>query len=116
MRVSLLLQKHLRIVISHTKCMQMWLDFGGAESLAQVLPTYYNIQELWLYDNAITVDGACLIMQSAITNTKCEAVWVDPIYENGGDTEKLMIILNKRVRQGMYNKKAVLMLWHTYIR
>ena len=88
------------------------LTFSGAESLAQVLPTYYNIEELWLYDNAITVDGARLIMQSAITNTKCEAVWVDPIYENDGDMEKLMITLNKRVRQEVYNKKAVLMLWH----
>lgn len=73
------------------------ITLNGAETLAQVLPTYHNIEELWLYGNAITVNGARLIMRSAIYDTKCEAVWVNPIYENDNDVEKLINVLDKRV-------------------
>ena len=75
-------------VLDTSKC---GITFDGAKSLAQSLPSYNNIEELWLYHNAITVDGVRLIMQSAITTTKCQAVWVDPMYVNDGNVEKLMI-------------------------
>ena len=75
------------------------ITFNGADSLAKVLPTYHNMEELWLFDNVLTVDGAHLIMQSAITNTTCEAVWVDSIYENDSEVGKLMAALDRKVRQ-----------------
>ena len=93
-------------ILNVSKC---GITFNGAKLLAQSLPAYHNIEELWLYHNAITVDGVHLIMQSAIATTKCEAVWVDPMYINDGSVKKLMIYtLDERpkVRKIIYyNKK-----------
>lgn len=45
------------------------ITFTGAKSLAEALLVNSSIKELWLMRNSITVEGARLIVSSALCNT-----------------------------------------------
>ena len=75
------------------------INFFGIKSLSSVLLTNQSIQELWLYDNPITVDGAYLIMQSAVNNKFCQFVLINDEYEDDINIKKLKTVLNKRRKQ-----------------
>ena len=70
----------------------------GATSLAAALSSNHTIRELWLRNNAITVEGALLIVKSAVDNTVCQYVWINAEYGNG-EVKKMLNILEDRRRQ-----------------
>ena len=79
------------------------ITFTGVRSLAAALSTNQNIRTLLLWHNPITVDGACLIMKSAVDNGECEFVSIDYEYEDDDQVKEMMTILNDRRRQHVRN-------------
>ena len=70
------------------------ITLTGARSLGGAISSNHTIRELWLGGNPITVEGALLIVKSAVDNTVCQHVWIDE-YEND-EIKKKMIILDRR--------------------
>ena len=77
---------------------QCGITLTGATSLAAALSSNHTIRELWLEDNPITVEGALLIVKSAVDNTVCQRVRIDNDYKND-EIKKIMNILEERIRQ-----------------
>ena len=75
------------------------ITFTGVRSLASALSTNQNIKRLKLMNNSITVDGARLIMKSAVDNGVCEGVGIDIKYEADDQVKEMIAILNKREKQ-----------------
>ena len=78
------------------------ITFTGVISLASALSTNRNIKMLWLLNNSITVDGARLIMKSAVDNGVCEIVGIDDEYKDD-EVKEMKTILNDRIRQNVRN-------------
>ena len=74
------------------------ITLTGARSLATALYSSNTIRVLWLNRNPITVEGALLIVNSAVHNTVCQLVVIDDEYEND-EIQKMMNILEYRRRQ-----------------
>ena len=74
------------------------ITLTGARSLAEALSSNKTIIVLGLRGNAITVEGALLIVKSAVHNTVCEHVEIDDKYEND-EVKKMMNILEYGRRQ-----------------
>ena len=74
------------------------ITLTGARSLATALYSSNTIRELWLGGNPITVEGALLIVNSAVHNTVCQGVGIDDEYKND-EIQKMMNILEDRRRQ-----------------
>ena len=74
------------------------ITLTGARSLATALYSSNTVRELWLEGNPITVEGALLIVNSAVHNTVCQYVLIDDTYKNDG-IHKMMNILEDRRRQ-----------------
>ena len=66
----------------------------GAISISQALMVNRNIRELWLYHNEITVEGARLIIKSAVDNGVCEHVGTN--FYNDEELMKMITILDDR--------------------
>ena len=79
------------------------ITFTGVQSLAKALSTNHNIRELELSGNPITVDGARLIMKSAVDNGVCEYVLIDNEYEDDDEVKEMITILDDRRRQNVRN-------------
>ena len=82
----------------------------GVTSLAAALSSNQNIRELDLYGNPISLDGARLIMKTAVDNGVCEYVsigsmYVDVEYEYDNDEEikRMRTILDDRRKQNVSN-------------
>ena len=73
------------------------ITLHGATMLAAALSSNHTIRTLDLWYNAITVEGALLIVKSAVDNTVCQSVGIDE-YENY-EVKKMMNILEERWRQ-----------------
>ena len=78
------------------------ISFVGVRSLAVASQ---NIKKLYLKDNPITVDGAYLIMKSAVENGVCEYVEIDDEYKNDKEVKKMTTILDDRRTQNVRNHK-----------
>ena len=76
---------------------QCGITLTGAKSLAEVLSSNHTIRELVLWDNPITVEGALLIVKSAVDNTACQHLWIDDEYKND-EVKKMMKIFEDRNR------------------
>ena len=74
------------------------ITLHGATMLAAALSSNHTIRELSLMNNAITAEGALLIVKSAVDNTVCQYVDIDDEYEND-EIKKMMKILKDRRRQ-----------------
>ena len=83
--------------------MNCGITFTGVRPLAAGLSTNQSIRILWLYGNPITVDGARLIMKSAVDNGVCEIVDIDDEYEDDDEVKEMKTILNDRRRQDVRN-------------
>ena len=83
--------------------MKCGITFTGVRSLAAALSTNQNIRRLWLWDNPITIDGARLIMKSAVDNGVCEYVGIDHEYKDDDQVKEMMTILDDRGRQDVRN-------------
>ena len=75
--------------------MRCGITFTGVRSLAAALSTNQNIRELWLMNNPITVDGARLIMKSAVDNGVCKYVGIDNEYEDNQVKEMRTILCDR---------------------
>ena len=71
----------------------------GATSLAAALSSNHTIRELWLHRNPITVEGALLIVKSAVDNTVCQDVGINGEYWKNDEVSQIMTILGERRRQ-----------------
>ena len=81
---------------------QCGISVVGVTSLAVASQ---NIKKLYLRDNPITVDGAQLIMKSAVENGVCEYVEIDDKYKNDKEVKKMTTILDDRRTQNVRNHK-----------
>ena len=79
------------------------ITFTGVRSLPAALSTNQSIKMLWLYGNPITVDGARLIMKSAVDNGVCEIVGIDNEYNDDNEVKEMKTILDDRRRQDVRN-------------
>ena len=68
----------------------------GAKNLATALSTSQTVKILGLHDNSITVDGARLVLQSAVKYELCEFVSISDDYERDIEVQKNMTILHTR--------------------
>ena len=74
------------------------ITLTGAKSLAAALLSNHTIRELVLWSNPITVEGALLIVKSAVDNIVCQHVGIDGKYKND-EIKKMMNILKDRRRR-----------------
>ena len=78
------------------------ISFVGVRSLAVA---FQSIKKLNLRFNPITVDGAQLIMKSAVENGVCEYVKINDEYKNDKEVKKMTTILDDRRTQNVRNHK-----------
>ena len=83
--------------------MRCGIGLVGVTSLAAALSSNQNIRELWLNFNPISLDGARLIMKSAIDNGVCENVRISSEYKDDKEIKRMMTILDDRRRQRVRN-------------
>ena len=74
------------------------ITLTGARSLATALYSSNTVRKLHLWGNPITVEGALLILNSAVHNTVCQDVLINYEYKND-EIQKMMKILRYRRRQ-----------------
>ena len=79
------------------------ITFTGVTSLAAALSTNQNITELWLMGNLITVDGARLILKSAVDNAVSKIVGIDNEYKDDEKVKETKTLLDDRRRQDVRN-------------
>jgi len=73
------------------------ITFTGVKLLAEALSTNQNIRQIGLWGNTIEVEGARLILQTAVNNGTCYAIGVNYEYEEEDDeVDKMMTILYHR--------------------
>ena len=68
----------------------------GVRSLAESLSSNRNIKKIWLHGNPITVDGARLIIKSAVDNGVCEYVGISDEYNNDNEVKRMRASLDDR--------------------
>ena len=86
--------------ISELDVSKCGITLTGARSLATALYFSNTIRGLMLYRNPITIQGALLIVNSAVCSTVCQYVWIDKKYEND-EVQMMMDILRERRRQNV---------------
>ena len=74
------------------------ITLTGARSVASALSSNHTIRVLWLRGNPITVEGALLIVKSAVDNTVCHYVDIHDEYKND-EIKKMMNTLEDRWKQ-----------------
>ena len=79
-------------ILNVNKC---GITLTGARSLAEALSSNHTIRQLWLMNNPITVEGALLIVKSAVDNTACQCVGINDEYKND-EIKKMMNILEDK--------------------
>ena len=84
--------------ISKLDVSECGITLTGARSLATALYSGNTVRELWLEGNPITVEGALLIVNSAVHNTVCQYVRINYEYKND-EIQKMMNILEDRRRE-----------------
>ena len=75
---------------------QCGITVTGAKELATGLSVNQSIIELRIYINPITVEGARLILQSAVNNRVCKEVYINDEYEEDNEVQKMINILETR--------------------
>ena len=83
------------------------ITLTGARSLAAGLLVNNSVRRLYVSDNPITVEGARLILQSAVDNGVCQEV--DSDYHDDDEVKKMMIILKQRQEVGEDNNFNVML-------
>ena len=79
------------------------ITFTGVTSLAEGLSTNQSIRILRLNVNPITVDGARLILKSAVDNGVCEIVGINHEYKGDDKVKEMKTILHDRSRKNVGN-------------
>ena len=86
--------------ISELYIRECGITLTGARSLAAGLLVNNSVRMLFLSINPITVEGARLILQSAVDNGVCQSVYIDQDYKDDNEVKKMMIILKQRQQVG----------------
>ena len=71
----------------------------GAKALAECLVNNHNIKLLDVMYNAITGNGAIVILEAAVTNKVCEEVMIISQYKSDDKAKEMISILEERKRQ-----------------
>ena len=92
-------------VLHYTRITELYIrgcgiTLHGAKSLATALKINHIITKLQIGDNLITVEGAGMILQSAVDNGVCQEVWINDEYWIDNRVKRLMEILENREKQG----------------
>ena len=85
----------------------------GVTSLAAALSSNQNIIVLWLSDNPISLEGARLILKSAVDNGVCNYVIISSEYWDDEEVKRMMTILDDRrqdVRNILYDVIIIVMI------
>ena len=85
------------------------ITLTGARSLAAGLLVNNSVRVLYVSDNPITVEGARLILQSAVDNGVCQLVDINRDYKDDDEVKKMMIILEQRQVVGEDNNFNVML-------
>ena len=75
------------------------ITLHGATILAAALSSNHTVRVLELKGNPITVEGALLIVKSAVVNTVCQYVDIDKEYYENNEVQEMMEILKDRRRR-----------------
>ena len=81
----------------------------GARSLAAGLLVNNSVKFLHLSYNPVTVEGACLILQSALDKKVCQAVYINGDYSEDDEVKKMMNILKHGDRPQVGDAMIVVM-------
>ena len=84
---------------SRISVLNLWkcgITVTGAKELATGLSVNQSIKKLYIGGNPITVEGARLVLQSAVNNGVCEEVYVDDDYRTYSEVQKISNILYTR--------------------
>ena len=71
----------------------------GANKLAAGLKYNHTIKILKLEDNDITVNGAIVTLEAAVTNGVCQKVDIKDEYKSDDNVKEMLSILEERKRQ-----------------
>ena len=91
-------------VLNQTKINKLFatrcgIGYSGAKSLAVALLNNKNIKLLVLEANPLTVEGAHLLLQSAMNNEVCQVIIVDKEYKSDDEVNNMIAFLKKRKKQ-----------------
>ena len=75
------------------------ITLTGARALGEGIQINNSVRTLDVRDNSITVEGAQLILQSAVDNGVCQEVVIDSDYKSDDEVVKTMVILEQRKKQ-----------------
>lgn len=78
----------------------------GTKELAESLTNNYTIKSLQLEDNDITLNGAIVTLEAAITNGVCQKVEIKDRYKSDDKVKGMMTILQRRKRQAVRSNVA----------
>ena len=70
----------------------------GAKKLADSLTYSQTIKVLKLEDNDITINGAIVVLEAAVTNDICQKVDIKDEYKSDDKVKQMMSILEERKR------------------
>jgi len=84
-------------VLSELNIVGCQITLDGALSLAAVLVLNQRIHDLHMHYNPITVEGARVILQSAINRDPHMLLFIDDEYETDSKVSEMMKILKKKV-------------------
>ena len=78
------------------------ITLTGARLLAETLASNQTIRVLWLMGNPITVEGALLIVKSAVYNMVCQCVWIDDEYMSDEVKKMMNVLEDRRIQEVIY--------------
>ena len=84
---------------SRISVLSLWncgITVTGAKELATGLSVNQSIKILYIGGNPITVEGARLVLQSAVNNGVCEVVYVSNDHKTDSEVQKMSDILETR--------------------
>ena len=78
------------------------IALSGAKSLGSAIQNHHTIRKVLVRDNPITVEGAHLILCSALVSKVCQYVSINDEYERDNEVKKLVASLEHRRKFEVY--------------
>ena len=74
------------------------ITLPGIKPLAAALSVSQNLRIVNLHGNSITMEGACLILQSAVESGQCHQVVINKEYWNDEEAKRMITVLEDRAK------------------